>query len=128
MAVSFERTGVVPASPSTIFDHWIDSAGHAAMTGAPATSEGEEGGRFSAWDGFIRGTYTSLQRPRRLAFRWRTTAFDDDAPDSEVEVTLAPHADGTEITIRHRGIPDGQPDYHQGWYDHYLGPMAAHWG
>jgi len=128
MPVSFERVGIVPASPQTIYDHWIDGDGHAAMTGAAASSSGQEGGSFTAWDGFISGTYTALQRPGRLAFRWRTTAFAADAPDSEVEVLLAPHADGTEVTIRHRGIPDGQPDYHQGWFDHYLGPMQKHWG
>ena len=128
MPVSFVRTGIVPASPETIFDTWIDGDGHASMTGAAATSDGQEGGTFRAWDGFISGTYTALERPRRLTFDWRTTAFDADAADSKVEVLLAPHTGGTEVTIRHQGIPDGQPDYDQGWLDHYLSPMARHWG
>lgn len=126
---SFERTGVVPASPEEVFDAWVSAEGHAAMTDAPATSDPQVGGRFQAWGGFISGTYTVLDRPHRLAFRWRTIEFDADAEDSLVSVSLAPAGDGyCKLVIRHRGIPDGQPDYDQGWVDHYLDPMNRHWG
>lgn len=126
---SFERTGVVSAPPDEVFDAWVSAEGHAAMTGSAATSEAKVGGRFVAWDGFISGTYTALERPDRLAFRWRTTAFPADAEDSQVSISFQKAPGGhCKLVIRHRGIPDGQPDYDQGWLDHYLDPMNRHWG
>jgi len=124
--VRFERTGVVTATPEQVFDAWVDGDGHAAMTGAAAHSDPRVGGRFDAWGGYISGTYVELDRSSKLVFDWRTSQFADEAPDSRVEVSLRPHADGCEVVIRHRGIPDGQPDYDQGWVDHYLEPMQAH--
>jgi uncharacterized protein YndB with AHSA1/START domain len=127
MAQGFTRTGAVSAAPAEVFDAWIDAAGHAAMTGAPASSEPVVGGAFSAWDGYITGAWTALDRPRRLAFTWRTTQFPEDAPDSRVEVTLTEIDGGCEVSIAHHGIPLGQPDYDQGWEEFYLEPMRRRW-
>jgi len=126
--VSFTREGVVSATPEDVFRHWVDGEGHALMTGAAASSDARVGGAFDAWDGFIAGTWTALEGPTRIAFRWRTTAWPEGAEDSTVEVTLEPHDRGCRVVIRHEGIPDGQPDYDQGWIDHYLTPMASHFG
>ena len=123
---SFERTGVVPATPEQVYAAWVDGAGHAAMTGADASSDPRVGGRFRAWGGYISGTYTALEAPFRLAFRWRTSQWPEEAEDSLVDVELRPHPEGCTVTIRHRGIPDGQPDYDQGWLEHYLQPMQRH--
>ena len=47
---SIEVSGVIPATPAQIWEAWLDGERHAAMTGAPATSEGAEpGDRFTAW-------------------------------------------------------------------------------
>lgn len=122
-----ERTGVVAASPERVFDAWVDGDAHAAMTGGAATSDPRVGGRFTAWDGYITGAHAVLERPRRIVQRWRTSRFPADAPDSTLEVLLRPVAEGTEITLRHGDIPDGQgAAYAQGWVDHYLAPMRAH--
>lgn len=129
MAEQIERVAVIPAAPEAIFDAWVDAAGHAAMTGSPATSEPVPGGRFTAWGGYIQGTWESLERPGRIVMAWSTSEFPDGAPPSRVEVVLAPIDGGTEVAIRHSGIPDGQgASYHQGWLGHYLEPMATHFG
>jgi hypothetical protein len=31
---------------------------------------------------------------------------------------------GTKLTIHHSNIPEGQPDYEDGWKKHYFTPMA----
>jgi uncharacterized protein YndB with AHSA1/START domain len=129
MSDALERSAVVPASCETIFDAWIDGAGHAAMTGADASSEPEVGGRFTAWDGYIEGVHEILERPHRIVQRWRTVEFPEDAPDSRLELRFTTEGDGTRVHILHSEIPAGQGEqYEQGWHDHYLAPMVAHFG
>lgn len=129
MPESIERSTVLPAPPEAIYDAWLDGPGHSAMTGSPATSDPVEGGRFTAWNGFIEGTWQTLERPRRLAMAWSTSAFPEGAPPSHVDVALEPVDGGTRVIIRHRDIPDGQGDaYFGGWHEKYFAPMARHFG
>jgi activator of HSP90 ATPase len=59
---------------------------------------------------------------------WRTSEFKEEDADSELIVRLAPVDGGSELTLIHNEIPEGQPDYEQGWIDHYLNPMLEHFG
>jgi hypothetical protein len=55
---------------------------------------------------------------------WRTAEFGPDDADSRVEVLLEPSGDGTRITLRHSGVPDGQLSYEEsGWRENYFEPM-----
>src|ERR1035441_6770457 len=45
MTYNFELSDVLPATPQAIYDAWMSSDGHSAMTGAPATIDPQLGGR-----------------------------------------------------------------------------------
>ncbi len=120
-------TTTLPATPKDVYDAWLSSLGHTAMTGAPATSEAQVGGKHTAWDGYISGQHVELDPGRRILQTWRTTEFPTSAPDSLLEIVLTRIADGTHLTLIQTGIPDGQGEqYHEGWQDHYFAPMRAH--
>jgi len=115
---------VFPAAPERIYELWMDSEGHALMTGGEAVIDPREGGEFSAWDGYITGVTERLEPGRLIVQRWRTSEFPEDAGDSMVEVTLRPVEGGCEITLVHSGIPEGQGDrYKAGWVDYYFEPL-----
>ena len=86
------------------------------------TNEGEpahELGRVLVWEP---GT--------RLVFTWRAAAF---APDesTEVEVTFAPRAGGTEVTLEHRGwaaIRDAHPVRHGEPDARFNAQLGRWWG
>lgn len=119
----------IPASPASIYDAWIDGAGHAAMTGAPASSVPEVGGRFTAWEGYIEGTWSELAPGARIGMRWRTMEFPAEAPAADVAITLEAGPRGTRLTLVQSGTPAGQAEnYRVGWEDHYFAPMRAHFG
>ena len=120
---------MIPATPAQIWEAWLDGERHAAMTGAPATSEGAEpGDRFTAWGGYISGQTVALEPPSVIRQSWRTLDFPAEAPDSRVEVHLEAVQEGTRVTFVHGGIPSGQGvNYEQGWVTHYLEPMTAFW-
>src|SRR5229473_3937700 len=121
---SIQVSGVVRAPPDRIYEAWLDSAEHSAMTGGRATIDANVGGRFTAWDGYIEGATLELEPGRRIVQRWRTSEFPSGAADSLVEIRLEPLEEGTRIIFLHSEIPEGQrTKYEQGWREHYLDPM-----
>ena len=124
---SFTVSTVLPATPKQIYEAWLSSEGHSRMTGSQAEVEGGSGGTFKAWDGYIWGKTLELEPNRRILQAWRTSEFQEDSPDSRVEILLEEVADGTKVTLNHTEIPDGQGDsYKQGWEDFYFTPMRKY--
>ncbi|HTX80508.1 MAG TPA: SRPBCC domain-containing protein [Longilinea sp.] len=127
MSESLKLSIELPASPETVYHAWLDGAEHAAFTGSPARIDPRVGGKYEAWDGYISGVTQGLQPPRRIVQTWRTTEFPEDAPDSLLEVLIEPIGTGTQLTLVHTQIPDGQSkEYEQGWQDYYFEPMKAY--
>jgi uncharacterized protein YndB with AHSA1/START domain len=123
----FELTALLPASPQQVYDAWLSSEGHTAMTGGKATIDPVVGGGFVAWDGYISGTTLELDPPRRIVQTWRTSNFTDDDEDSTIEVLLEPVGDETKLTVRHSNVPSEHKGYEEGgWKKSYFDPMQAH--
>ncbi len=124
MQNGFTISEVILAKPAEIYGAWLSSEGHSAITGSPAKVDGNVGGEFSAWDGYIFGKTLGLTPNRRIVQTWRTSEFPDEAPDSHLEVLLEEVAEGTKITLTHSDMPEDQVDsYRQGWEDFYFKPM-----
>jgi uncharacterized protein YndB with AHSA1/START domain len=123
-------TTTLPATPEDVYDAWLSSHGHTAMTGGvPATSEPRVGTMHMAWAGYISGQHVELEPGRRILQTWRTTEFPDSAPDSLLEIILTLDPKGTRVTLIQNGIPDGEGEkYHLGWQEHYFAPMREHFG
>ena len=129
MKNKFELTIVLPAKAKDIFDAWLSSEGHAAMTGSPAKVDGKVGGAFSAWDGYIVGKTLEIESARRIVQSWRTSEFPEDAPDSRLEILLEAVKNGTKLTLIHSDMPEDQLEsYKHGWKDSYFLPMKEYFG
>lgn len=128
MSNGFKMSTVLPAEPATVYRAWLDARTHAAFTGGGvATSSPRIGGAFTAWEGYIRGTYLALKPGERIVHAWRTTDFPSAAPDSRVEVLFEAARGGTLLTVVHAQIPAGQEaDYQAGWSDFYFRPMKKY--
>jgi activator of HSP90 ATPase len=127
MTYDFNLSCTLPASPEAVYDAWLDSQRHGAMTGAPATIGNRVGEHYAAWDGYITGKTLELVPGRRIVQSWRTSEFEESDPDSTVTVDLERTRTGTRLTLTHSGVPDGQTDYENGgWRDFYFAPMKAY--
>ena len=125
----FTLTEVFKSTASEIYNAWLNSDGHSAITGSPAKVDGTIGGKFSAWDGYIFGTTLELTDDKRIVQAWRTAEFADDAPDSRLEVSLEDVEGGVKITLTHSNMPEDQVEsYRQGWEDFYFKPMREYYG
>ncbi len=126
MAINFEVSALILASPPAIYHAWLDSQSHSEMTGSPAQVSPEAGAAFSAWDGYIHGKNLELDPPRRILQAWRTAEFAESDPDSLLEVLLAPENGGTRVTLRHSNLPAHGDQYREGWVESYFTPMKAY--
>ncbi len=127
MTYDFKLSCALPASPEAVYDAWLDSASHGAMTGAPATIGNRVGEPYAAWDGYITGRTLKLVPDRQIVQSWRTSEFDESDADSTVTVDLERTETGTLLTLTHRGVPDGQTGYEKsGWRDFYFAPMLTY--
>jgi uncharacterized protein YndB with AHSA1/START domain len=123
----FSISTFIPAPPEKVFRAWLSSEGHSAMTGSPARVEPRVGGLFTAWDAYISGRTSALKPYTRIVQSWRTTEFPDDCVDSQIEIVLEAVEGGTQLTLTHTSIPEGQADsYKDGWEESYFEPMRSY--
>ena len=123
----FTVTTELPASPQVVFNAWLDSDRHSAMTQSPATASTESAGIFTAHDGYINGINLEIDDGQRILQTWRTSEFDDTDPDSSIEIVLKEIPTGTLLTLTHWNIPKDQAEsYQSGWQDHYFAPMLEY--
>jgi activator of HSP90 ATPase len=124
MKNEFTLTVTVNAKADKIYEAYLSSEGHTAITGSPARVDGTVDGDFSAWDGYIQGMFLELEKNKRILQAWRTSEFPLEAEDSIVEILLEENHGKTKLTLKHSNIPEGQADdYKTGWEDFYFKPM-----
>ena len=110
--------------PVELYDALINARKHATFTGAKATSVACVGGKFTAWDGYIRGRHLELEPGRRIVQEWQTTGWPTGCPPSRLEWKFRPKRGGTEMTMIHSNVPASQAaSYRQGWIDYYWIPL-----
>ena len=114
MPYEFVVMDVIPATPEEIYQAWLDSRSHGAMTGSIADMSDEVGAEVSAWGGYITGRNLELVPGERIVQSWRTTEFDDEFEDSIVTILLQETEDGTLLTLEHSNVPDEHKSYEEG--------------
>ena len=127
MSLEFTVTAEIPASAEAIYDAWLDSESHAAMTAADsAIANKEVGAIHQAHGNYISGKNLELVANEKIVQSWRTTEFSADEEDSLIEVTFEQNDGNTTVTLKHSQLPDNGGHYEQGWKDHYFIPMEAY--
>jgi activator of HSP90 ATPase len=126
MANQFVVSAIITAPAKKIYDAWLNSEGHARMTGGTARINAEVGAGFEAWDGYIRGKNLILEPSKRIVQSWRTTEFSEEESDSQIEVTFEKAGAGTKVTIHHTQLPKHGKQYKQGWVENYFEPMKKY--
>ncbi|MCU0700430.1 MAG: SRPBCC domain-containing protein [Myxococcaceae bacterium] len=125
MSEHFTVSKVMPAPARRVYEAWLDPEEHALMTGA-STSAGDAGA-YTAWDGYIEGRTTTAEPYTRIVQTWRATDFPDGHPPSTLTIELTEVEGGTEVRLRHEGLPPGMAGtYEKGWHEYYFEPMTKY--
>ena len=114
------------ATAKKIYDTWLSTEGHSKMTGGDAIITDRIGDSFTAWDGYITGTNLQLEPSKRISQSWRTSQFEDNEEDSQVEILLNETDGETELTLIHTNVPESGKHYIEGWDNHYFQPMKTY--
>ena len=119
MKNGFTISDIIPAKASEIYEAWLSSEGHSAMTGSAAQVDGKVGGKFTAWDGYISRTTLDLTPNQRIVQAWRVVTW----PEGDYSIArfdLKPQGSGTHVIFDHIGFPEGLHDHlAQGWEENY---------
>jgi activator of HSP90 ATPase len=117
----------VPATPEEVYEAFIDPKKHSKFTGSKATCDPKVGGKFTAWDGYISGKNLQLEPAKKILQEWQTTDWPEGQPPSTLELTLKKTGTGTQIIMKHSGVPaDQAADTAQGWIDWYWEPLKKY--
>lgn len=108
------------ASPDGIRGWWGPDAGPVIIAESDVRVGGHYRARFRIFDGSeheIRGEFLIVDPPRRLSMSWRWQGNEDDTGSSELELTLRPIPEGTELTLTHTKLRDEQirESHTEGW-------------
>ena len=121
------QKALVDASPDEVFDAYVDPRAQTEFTGSKAAGATKVGGKFTAWDGYIKGKHVRLDRGKKIVQEWTTTEWPKGYPPSMLEITLSPKGKKTELVMIHSKVPADQADeYAQGWTDYYWEPLKEH--
>ncbi len=125
--VTIRHSEFIPAAPSAVYHAFVDARTHSAFTGAGASFERREGGRFTAADGYITGKFLRLQNSRRIVQEWKTAEWPADAPPSLLELRFVPRENGTEVQLVQTQVPASQAvRYKQGWSERCWTPLKQY--
>jgi len=111
-----------------VYTGWLNGKIHSEFTGgASAKIDPQEGGKFTAYDGYISGENVEIFPYKRIVQKWRTTEFEDSDPDSILELFFTFKDDFTLLTLTHTNLPDGEGNkYKKGWKEHYFKFMKSY--
>ncbi len=109
------------APPGEVFKFLTDAERYVKWQGVKAELDPRPGGVYRVWmdtDTVARGEYIEVEPPHRVVFTWGWEGDERVPPGSStVELTLAADGDGTILSLRHTGLPDGQAMamHEEGW-------------
>lgn len=124
--MNFSVSIVLPATAKEIYETWLSSEGHSNMTGGEAIISDKIGEKFTAWDDYIEGQNLILEPYKRIVQSWRTSQFEKEEEDSQIEILLSVEKEKTRLTLNHSKVPESGEHYIKGWEEHYFNPMTAY--
>ena len=124
--MEFKLKTKLKATAKDIYNSWLSSKGHTEMTGGRAITSNKIGDNFTAWDNYIIGKNIDLKPYTKIIQSWRTSEFEENEMDSQIEITLNEINGETELTLLHSNVPENGEHYIKGWEEHYFFPMKKY--
>lgn len=119
----------IAAPPGVIYSYLTESAKWSQWQGSRADLDARPGGLFlmTMPDGArARGEFVELVPNEKVTFTWGWVDHPGVPPGSStVEISIAADADGSMVTITHRGLPAEELNVHRMGWEHYLPRLAA---
>ena len=109
--MEFTLTTTLKATAKQIYKSWLSTQRHTKMTGGAAFVSDKVGETFTAWEGYITGKNIELESYNRIVQSWRTSNFEDNEDDSQIEILLSENGEETTLTLKHTNVPESGEHY-----------------
>jgi uncharacterized protein YndB with AHSA1/START domain len=117
------------APPEEVFRYLTEPERYVRWQGVKAELDPRPGGVYRVWmdaNTIASGAFVEVEPTRRVVFTWGWEGNEDVPPGSTtVELTLDADGDGTVLSLRHTGLPDGETAamHEEGWR-HFTARLA----
>lgn len=120
MTPTIQQSVVLPATPKELFNTYLDSNKHTAMTGGKARISRKVGAKFTAWNGVLSGRNLLIVPNRLVVQAWRSVHFKRSDADSILVLEFSQAPGGGRIDLvhinvplqDHKGVKGGWPKYY----------------
>jgi len=118
------------APPEEVFRYLTEPERYVEWQGVKAELDPRPGGVYRVWmdaTTVASGAFVEVEATRRVVFTWGWEGNEGVPPGSTtVEFTLAADGDGTVLSLRHTGLPDGEAAamHEEGWR-HFTARLAS---
>jgi len=129
MTPAIQQSVVLKASAEELFDTYLDSRRHSAMTGSPAKISRRVGAAFTAFGGQLEGRNLVILPKRIIVQAWRSRHWKAADPDSILVLRFSKAPGGGRIDLVHANVPKhDHKDVSRGWPRYYWEPWKAYLG
>jgi activator of HSP90 ATPase len=127
MTPAIEQSVTFKATPSELYELFMDSAKHSAATSAPAKISRKVGGKWTAFGGMLLGKNLALVPNRMIVQVWRSSEWKTEDPDSILVVRFEKFGGGTTVSLTHVSVPKyDHKGVTQGWKKYYWEPWKEY--
>jgi activator of HSP90 ATPase len=127
MPQTIHQSVTLPAAAQRLYDMYLDSAIHEAITGAPVLVGAAPGSAFLAFNGMLSGTILYTVPKRLVVQSWRAHHWHEDDVDSVLILTFWPAGDSGRIDLVHVNVADHDVQgVTEGWTKYYWDPWRRY--
>ena len=127
MTKAIQQSVRLAASPTELFDTYLNSKKHSAATGGKARMSRKAGGAFTAWNGQLRGRNLLIVPKRMIVQSWRSVNFKAGDPDSILILQFRKAPGGGQIDLVHVNVPaQDHKGVSKGWPKYYWKPWKKY--
>ena len=114
------------ASPHEVYELIMDESKHANFSEAPCVMSREVGGKYSCYDGYIKGENLELVQDKKIVQTWQGKDFPE-GHFSKVTFIFEEKNGKTILKFKHENVPaELSPHIEKGWQDHYWDKMKKY--
>ncbi len=125
---TIKQSVIFDAKPHEVYEALMDSKTHSKFTESKASISRKQGGKISAYDGWIEGENVKLVNDRKIVQKWRGS----DWPEGHLSVAtfeLKVEAGKTKLTFTQTDVPEEHyKAISSGWKEHYWDKMKRTFG
>ncbi|MBK5277729.1 MAG: SRPBCC domain-containing protein [Bacteroidia bacterium] len=115
------------ANTEILYDMFLDTKHHSAITVGSAKITANVGATFSVYDGYAKGKNLQLVKGKLIVQSWSAADWIDKEPDSTFILLFEQNGKDAIIAMTHANIPDAHAKgIKQGWSDFYWKPWKQY--